>query len=87
MHHVSCYRLGQFPNDVLLMPEIITAVLFANGLTLTFIYAIFRLRKDESDMKAIGLFLFAALVAGIMACLLQKSPDGRTSRTRSSRSP
>ena len=47
--------------------EIVTAVLFANGLTLTMIYAVFRLRKDERDLKEIGLFLFCCLIAGIMA--------------------
>lgn len=52
---------------------IVTAVLFANGLTLAIFYSLWRIKRNEGDMKAIALFLFCLLVVGIMAW-----PAGRT---------
>lgn len=50
-----------------MISQIVTGVLFANGLTLTMLYAVWRLKKNEGDLKAIGLFLICCLFAGVMA--------------------
>lgn len=48
------------------MPEIFTAVIMANAVCLAMWYAAWRIRKNERDLKAIGLmmgcFLFIALM-------------------------
>ncbi len=46
--------------------QIVTAVLFANGLTLTAIYAWWRINKNEQDWKAI---LLAIVVSGVAIAL------------------
>lgn len=54
----------------------VTDVLFANGLTLAFIYALFRLRRNEGDMKAIGLFLACCAVSAVIVLAeMQEAPQ------------
>lgn len=47
--------------------QIMTSVLFANGITMAAVYAVWRLRRDEGDLKAIGLFLLCCLFVAVIA--------------------
>lgn len=47
--------------------EIVTAVLFANGLTFAIIYALWRIKRNERDLIGVGLFLFFCLIAVLTA--------------------
>lgn len=49
------------------IPDVVTAVLFANGLTLGFLYGCWRLNRNDRDLKAVGIILVCLLFAGIMA--------------------
>ena len=67
------------------MSQIVTAVLFANGLTFAFLYCMWRLRRDEKDMRAIlgALVLLAIALAVTVAGrsqseALRRTEDGST---------
>lgn len=46
---------------------IMASVIFANGLTAAFVYALWRLRRNEHDLTAIGMVLACCLAVGLIA--------------------
>ncbi|WP_156933619.1 MULTISPECIES: hypothetical protein [Paracoccus] len=47
------------------MAEMFTVVIAANMVTIVFLYAVWRIKKNENDWPAIGLALFCCLIAGV----------------------
>lgn len=57
-------------------------VLLGNGLTAAFIYAMWRIRRDENDLRAIGLALLL-LAIGLAIALTGRSMSEAERRTGS----
>lgn len=47
--------------------QLLAAVLFANGLTLAIFYAAWRIKRNESDLKGIGLMILCCLAVILIA--------------------
>lgn len=62
------------------MSQIVTAVLFANGLTFAFLYCMWRISRNEKDMRAIvgALVLLAIALAVTVAGRSQSEAQRRT---------
>lgn len=53
--------------------QIIASVLFANGLSLTIWYSLWRIKKNERDLKAIALFVFCCIIGALIVLTARSS--------------